>query len=528
MKRFYLPLFAISLLTLIIALAAVLRAWQANESLWIDELHTSWVVSDDADFIAGRAAIGNQSPLFFYVVKASTFCFGMTELALRLPSLIAGTALVLLVFFACARWTKSTCAGLFAAVVVALERDFLFYSQEARPYAMVQLVGLIQIMLFVELVSRARQPDSRKHGRFLIRIALVISTACLFYLHYTAMLIVVGEVAAFAVLRIATTKPGTYQWSTFSVDLGITCLLCLPAAGHLWDIWQRKQNWLSIPADWPSLETARTVAVFVVLPLLVVATAWISKTGRRDGAPWRFVGLLAMLFAIPLLIGWLLTVTGIANLGLHRYVIVTAVIPMIFAACCCGLLARPVVRIAAGLLIAICAITSDAYLNRETVFWQLYEPEKAARFHYEDWRGAVRWINEPRSGHQVPVLLCSALVEDESLWKTTDAKTYEYLQFPLRGIYRLNPERRQVIPLPTFPHPTNQRRQRPSSDKCREIGRAGGAWLVIRHDRPKEWASITEDILHSLRESGLQARGVSAHSFGNVRVVRLEAFVPTE
>ena len=122
LKRFYFPLLAISLLTLITALAAVLRAWQTNESLWIDELHTSWVVSDDADSIAGRAAVGNQSPLFFYVVKASTFGFGMTELALRLPSLIAGMALVPLVFFACARWTKSTCAGLFAAVVVALEQ----------------------------------------------------------------------------------------------------------------------------------------------------------------------------------------------------------------------------------------------------------------------------------------------------------------------------------------------------------------------------------------------------------------------
>src|SRR5262245_42855585 len=32
-------------LALIVGIAVLLRLWQAGESLWIDELHTSWVVS---------------------------------------------------------------------------------------------------------------------------------------------------------------------------------------------------------------------------------------------------------------------------------------------------------------------------------------------------------------------------------------------------------------------------------------------------------------------------------------------------
>ncbi|MFP6620039.1 MAG: hypothetical protein VB877_11885 [Pirellulaceae bacterium] len=46
-------------LLLIMLLAATLRAQHVSDPLWLDELHTAWVVEDGIGDVAGRAAAGN-------------------------------------------------------------------------------------------------------------------------------------------------------------------------------------------------------------------------------------------------------------------------------------------------------------------------------------------------------------------------------------------------------------------------------------------------------------------------------------
>src|SRR5262245_35983851 len=86
-------------LALILGLAAFLRLWQAGESLWIDELHTSWVVSGRFSEVMPRAAMGNQSPLYFWWMWLLVQLTGQSEWTLRLPSLVAGLVLPAAVFF---------------------------------------------------------------------------------------------------------------------------------------------------------------------------------------------------------------------------------------------------------------------------------------------------------------------------------------------------------------------------------------------------------------------------------------------
>jgi 4-amino-4-deoxy-L-arabinose transferase-like glycosyltransferase len=86
-------------LTAILALGAFLRLWQAGESLWIDELHTSWVVSGKLSEVLPRAAMGNQSPLYFWGMWLLVQVTGQSEWTLRLPSLLAGIALPAAVYF---------------------------------------------------------------------------------------------------------------------------------------------------------------------------------------------------------------------------------------------------------------------------------------------------------------------------------------------------------------------------------------------------------------------------------------------
>src|SRR5689334_1322536 len=81
------------MLAAITVLAAVLRLWQINESLWVDELHTSWCLQAGFENVAPRAAEGNQSPLYFWLLWGVTRVLGESEFTLRLPSLLAGIAL---------------------------------------------------------------------------------------------------------------------------------------------------------------------------------------------------------------------------------------------------------------------------------------------------------------------------------------------------------------------------------------------------------------------------------------------------
>ena len=82
------------LLAAVVGLAFWLRIVQVGESLWLDELHTAWVVADGTQQLVPRAAIGNQSPVYFALVWPFTKLAGMSEFWLRLPSVLAGVALV--------------------------------------------------------------------------------------------------------------------------------------------------------------------------------------------------------------------------------------------------------------------------------------------------------------------------------------------------------------------------------------------------------------------------------------------------
>src|SRR4051794_14964681 len=78
--------------------ALALRIPPLGDSLWLDELHTAWCAIGPLDEVASRAALGNQSPVFFGLEWLLVGVVGESEVALRLPSLLAGTLLPLAVF----------------------------------------------------------------------------------------------------------------------------------------------------------------------------------------------------------------------------------------------------------------------------------------------------------------------------------------------------------------------------------------------------------------------------------------------
>jgi len=143
-----------SLLALIVLLGLATRAFGVGrESLWFDEAMTVTMARDSfAAVLDHVAAQESHPPLYFWLVWAWMKLFGGTELPARSLSVLCGTLAIVPAHFLARRLFDRRVAHL-AALVVATSPILVYYSQEARPYAVFLLLGLATVALFVKAVQ---------------------------------------------------------------------------------------------------------------------------------------------------------------------------------------------------------------------------------------------------------------------------------------------------------------------------------------------------------------------------------------
>jgi hypothetical protein len=502
------------LLALILALAATLRTVQWRESLWLDELHTAWVVAGGAGDVCSRAAVGNQSPLYFFLVWGVTKIAGLSEPAVRFPSLVAGLLLVLLVYRVVIDWTGCRAAALTASLLAALDRNCVFYAQEARPYAWVQLVGLLHVSVFQRLVIAPRRSW---------RLAFVGIGAFLFYLHYTSALLFVAEAAYFATLHLYRRWRPAYRWRWYLLDLGLLSLCLTPALPQLIEIAGRRDNWAMFVRQVPFADIGKVFPLLIYLPapLVVIGAvylvSWLFRRSWLQDLPDlpRLAQCLLLSLCwlyVPLYVAWFATAGDVARLFFLRYLIVAAIAPIVFASLCIA--GCPSKR-----LRPICATVLAAALSAMVV----YQGGLIAQFRHDgrvigdrsqDWRSAVAWINRQLATPNTLIFVRSGLVEAEQLRRSDDEQLREYCLLPVRGIYRLPSDDQALIPLPTF-------HSGKLSDASRErLLASGTAWFLLAGS-PEGVAAIERELLSRLASSGTRATIDQRKSFGGVSALHL-------
>ena len=506
------------LLLPILVLATLLRLWQINESLWLDELHSAWVVSAGATKIFERAHIGNQSPLYFYLPWATTSLFGMSEWTLRLPSLVAGVGLVALGFGLAYRFTRSPIAAGACAMLAALDHNFLFYATEARPYACVQLVAAVQLSTFWNLQAAA---SVRR------RVAFVASSALLFYLHYTAILLVAGEVIylltrSWCARQRIDALP--YTCRKLAIDLLCIAALTLPMAAHVFDIGTRRNAWASfvnntsllLSANWFSLVSYVVAPVGICLVGAVVCRV-LRKSNKR-GVGWQPVYLLVCWLGVPLAIVWLATITKVAPLYLGRYVIGAALAPVLFTGLCVGVwVSRRSQTLVTGLVIAYAVYASG-------MIEQFRDDGRLFGDRAENWRDAVSYVNESAIADS-PVFVRSGLLEADRL--TTDERELlrDYCVLPVTSIYRIDRPDSEIRPLTTYDA------GKLSKEDVKRIEASGTAWFVINGTiatRDRCAARVSESLAKEIQfaTSSITQRGLVSdeRQFGRVGVFLVVLF----
>jgi len=129
-------------------------------------------------------------PLHHTLVWLCARAFGDSEAALRLPSLIAGVALIPMVF-AAGRALYDRRTGLVAAVLATIAPIVVWYSQEARMYALLMLLAVVAVWA----LYRAIETGSARYWA-----PYALASAAMIWTHYFAILLVLVLQGALVVM----------------------------------------------------------------------------------------------------------------------------------------------------------------------------------------------------------------------------------------------------------------------------------------------------------------------------------------
>ena len=177
------PLLAVAGLTVV---AAVLRfAGIGHQGFWFDEANTALLVHLPLGKMLGLLPQTESTPpLYFCIAWVWARIFGFGEMGLRSLSAVAG-ALTIPVAYAAGAKLISRRAGVIAAALVTTSPLLIWYSQEARSYELVVLLGAVTLLTFACALSA---PSTRSLAAWAVACALALAA------HYFAVLAVVPEV----------------------------------------------------------------------------------------------------------------------------------------------------------------------------------------------------------------------------------------------------------------------------------------------------------------------------------------------
>jgi hypothetical protein len=486
-------------LTVLVSFA--IRLLFVAEPLWIDELHTAWAIDAHFSAVAQRAGEGNQMPLHFWLTWLLTSLTGKSQLLLRLPSLLCGLTTVAVSMSLVCRFTNKLTAMLFTGLIAAIDYWFVFYSVEARPYALLQLLGVLQICAFASVVARTADTqsqtgdDSLAHSVALARpcnfVLILGLSIALWMTHLTCVWLFLAE----TMFLVWTSIRGRSCWRLLW-PLAISVVGLAPGIGFVGRMYATREAWEPI-SDLGRLvmEFGRQGLVCLLVPAIfwtasrwrplsrLAAGQWRTPIATEDSAarnlpPGRFkpvlhrevLVLLAFCGITPLAASALLCWLDVAPLAHYRYIQVgTAALP-ILAGLIISQIDSPKIQCSAlisGIIVAVAAspIAQQVVLQRNI-----------PTFRNEDWQSVVDQINGDPIKSRQPVFLFSNLIEDSQSQDrdpSVGRSAPDYYRFPLTGIYKFEPPR-EIICLPLL---IPDRWNREYLDL---IFRSDGCWLVIR------------------------------------------------
>lgn len=490
--------------SIILGLSFVLRVDGFRDDLWVDELHTAWVVNGDWSELISRAAIGNQSPLYFVVIKLVTQVFGLSEFSLRAVSLTAGMALVWTSWHFTWRTTHDRACGLIAATLVGMDSSCVFYSSEARPYAVMQLA-----LAWLAILSMTGQSNWKR------ALGCAMLAAVAVHLQFTSILFLVPLYLARLVRPlISSTTSRRRDWTWLAVEVAAIAILITPLIPQGLEIGSRGEAWATfVPA--PSWETLRKLFPWTPLAIGLMGFAGAqlidnekARLSLRSAWVWLTWSSLA-----PVALALLIAISGLAPVFYRRYSL-GALWPLLMIPGMALAPTRGRWKAGMGVLIVVAMIWESGVIAPEV--WKM---GRLTRSRGESWRLATEEINQVDPRGELPLFVVAGFIESRRLQENSSPLLQEYCSLPVRSLYRVSQSDEKIEAassvIPYAIPPTWLERTRSSG---------GGIWLLrVRASGAEAWGRFGNRFVAQLNQSEAgRPWEMELRSYPGVTVLRIQ------
>jgi uncharacterized membrane protein len=374
------------MILIILFVSLILRIILIDQSLWLDEAIEILAVKNNTywQLITSYSLGDFHPPMYHLILKFWTGVFGYSEIGARSLSVVVGVLTVGVVFLI-GRQIKNVNFGLLSALLLATSPLHIYYSQEARMYALTAFFVICGVLFFLKLLEKFNFTNS---SLFIISTFLTLYTD---YLPY--FMILVFNIYVFWQRK----KLGNTWIKGWIIVQLLILILILP-----WSPFFIKQLQIGnvTSSDFPIWR--QTVGGFDIkaLPLTLVKFIFgkISFYNKiiygliSTFAGGVFIFLIFKNFASlkkeKLLFLWLLIPTVVGFFGslflpVYSYFRFLFVLPAMYL-----LVANGIVSLEKNLkFVAIILILS---INLGSIFYFWITP----RFHREGWKQAVLWIEQ--------------------------------------------------------------------------------------------------------------------------------------
>ena len=313
----------------ILLLAAALRFHRLDaQSLWNDEGNSARIAERPLGLILEGAEGDVHPPGYYLLLHYWRALLGQSEFALRTLSVVAGLGMVLFTYLlGCEAFDRAS--GLGAAFVAAIAPFAIYYSQEARMYALLGAASAASTYLLLRLLAggEAERPGLRPPDLPWRRCgtAVAYGVACVagLYVHYAFPFVLLAHNAVFCLWWLVVARRSEHRWrwlAIWGVVQAAILLLYAPwmritlssvggwsGAGGATMLGSALLNSLTVLAVGTTLPTEEAAVSLIGLAVLLIVGLW---PRREDRLGWVGVAAIAVCLLGP--------VALFLGIGLHK------------------------------------------------------------------------------------------------------------------------------------------------------------------------------------------------------------------
>jgi mannosyltransferase len=374
------------------ALLASLSIWflALRAPLWLDETLAYWQVSGGFAKVWTRSQLMPSSVGYLYILWLAKSVLGSSEMALKIPSLLAMLGAVYFLFLA-ARELFDQETAFIAAIFFCLEMNVTFAATDARPYGFALLATNLAIFAFVRWMAHREMRQAILFGA---------AAASILYFHYLFSAILPAFAIYYLAARGRSLKQDARQLAAVVASFAV---IVLPLTIRVANLYQTRVTHVVQEMLHPALTALNTLAPLQVL-IGFVLVAFLAGLVRKIKLPARdsFPAILLppLLALVPA--GVLFAVSAItpAHLVIPRYLTVVAPGSALTWAILTGFIDSPILR--KLFCVGLVAVT---------IFETFSSPD--SRRHELSFKSSHAFVNANVAGDNATVLVFSAFIESD-------------------------------------------------------------------------------------------------------------------